>query len=141
MTPRSLHRDERGINRSLLFVVILLAIVGITIIDGGAIVLGKIQLQDVADLAASDAASVYDKSASRSQACETAEAVIMDRDPKAEIVGGCSSKESTFSVATESGAVNVVIHKEATTLVIGRIDALKSWTQLEATGKGSPGVF
>ncbi len=141
MTPRSLHRDERGINRSVLFVVILLAVLGITIIDGGAIMLGKLQLQDLADLAASDAANIYDKSRSRSDACAAAEGVLEERDPKVSIVGGCSSKESKFFVSSDSGVVSIVVRKDVTTFVVGRIDALKPWTQLEATGKGSAGVF
>ncbi|MEX0991284.1 MAG: pilus assembly protein TadG-related protein [Actinomycetota bacterium] len=141
MTGRSLHRDERGINRSFLLVVILLAIVGVLIVDGGSILFATVQLQDAADLAATDAASVYEDTHSQTQACQAAERVIEGRDSEAEIVGGCSSKGSKFFVATATGAVSLIVRKEATTVVLGRIDAFKSWTSIEVTGRGTPSVL
>lgn len=123
--------DERGmITKTVLLILIVFALLGVTIIDGSSILFGKWQLSDIADSAAIDAAVSYANGHDEKKALESAQLVLNDRDPDAKITG--------LEVDPRTDQITLTIEKTASTLIIGNIGALKGLAHLEETSTATP---
>lgn len=122
------------INKSLWFVVILVAILGMVIIDGSSILFTKWQLSDQADGAVSDTADVAANSNSSEEALkEVAQASLNDR------MEGATVRK--VEIDDDNGTVTIVVTKTASTFFVKHISALRGLTELrvESTWKTPAG--
>jgi len=118
-------RDERGMIGKLAILWLLLAAVFvIAVIDGGSIILTKVHLSNVATDAASDAVSSYSGNRDVTAACAAAAATIHSEDSKIKL-------GKTFCVVdTTTGAVTIRLHKEASTILAGRLSFTKKYVDV-----------
>jgi len=123
--------DQRGlINKSLLLIIVFLLAVGVVIVDGSSILFRSMQLTDVADKAALDAAAAYDSSKSERAAKEAAQATIASQDSQAQI--------TAFDVDPRTGAATLTLMDTASTLVVKRIGFLQHYSLLTHTSTSGP---
>src|SRR5688572_8186879 len=115
----SIHRDQSGlVGRFIVGWLLIVAILGIGAIDGASIALTTFRLSDVAVAAASEAASRYRSPEDAPAACDSAARAVEIQDPEMTLVR-CR--------IDQAGIATITVRKEAATLVVGRIDALKKY--------------
>jgi hypothetical protein len=121
--------DETGLlGKGLVVGLIILALLVIAAVDGGAIVITKTNLSDTAQQASFDGANTYkttrDVRAAEQAADQTA------KDDGARLV--------KFNVDSSTGDVTVTVAKQAPTVVIQRFSFSKEWGQLKETDTSAP---
>lgn len=125
---RARLRDERGaFNGSLVLIVIMFIVGGVALIDGGSILFGRLQLQDVAEAAANEAAAEFRRSGNSSAAYKAAVAMVEERDPEATLV------EDSFDASSSDESVTLTVTKTANVLFIDKIGPLEGFTHMEVT--------
>jgi archaellin len=118
-------RDERGMVGKLgILWLLLAALVVIAAIDAGSIILTKVHLSNVATDAASDAVADYSSNKDVTQACTTAATTIHSEDP------GIKLGKTFCVVDTTTGAVTIRLHKEAATILAGRLSFTKQYADV-----------
>ena len=121
--------DETGLlGKGLVVGLVILALLVIAAVDGGAIVITKTNLSDTSQQAAFDGASTYrttgDVRAAEQAASQTAT--------------GDGARLVHFTVNKQSGDVTVTVAKKAPTVVIQRFSFSKQWGQLKETDTSAP---
>ena len=128
-------REERGaFNGSFVLVVIMFIVFGIALIDGGSILFAKLQLQDLAETAATDAAAEYRKNGSETAAYEAAVRIVEERDKAVTV------DEESFSVDPADATVTITLTKDASVLFIDKIPPLEDFVSMTATVE-TPGAI
>jgi uncharacterized membrane protein len=130
---RRLHRDERGIITAF-FVKLVLAfvLVALVVVDGTSIVLNRLQTDDVAQIAAREAARTFEGSASVQQTRQAVLDTLEERNPTA--------KMKSVVVRTD-GSVEVTITRRASTLVTQHIGFLEDLTLARTRAVGHPSLL
>ena len=123
-------RDERGlVGRAAITLILLVVVGGLAAVDGGAVLLAKLQASDVADSAANAAETTYanthDVNAARTAAVDAAKA----QDSKVRV--------TAFSVDAK-GTVTVTVRKVASTLIVKRVSFLRHFGVVHATSSTGP---
>lgn len=130
------HRqDERGgfLGKSFILIIIFFVVFGIALVDGSSILFARLQLGDLADVAATDAAArCRDTGGDAKAAYEAALETIADRDPGAQL------ENSSFVCDRRTLAVTMTVTKKANTFVIQYIGPLKKFADLRATAHQEP---
>ncbi len=127
---RRLHSDERGIIiASLVKALVVLALVGLVVIEAGSVFFTKIRVQDVAEAAAIAGADQLSASGDTRQAREEVIETLRLRDPEARL--------KRFE-ASPDGTVRITVRKTAPTLIVQRFDFSKEWGVVEAEARGQP---
>jgi hypothetical protein len=117
--------DERGMLGKMAIVWLLLtAVFVVAVIDGGSIILTKVHLSNVATDAASDAVANYSSNKDVTQACTTAAATVHSEDP------GIKLGKTFCVVDTTTGAITIRLHKEAKTILAGRLSFTKKYAEV-----------
>jgi hypothetical protein len=130
---RSLHEDERGILASFLIKLIVgFALVGLVLIDGTAIVLNRLQTDDVADIAAREAAKSFEDSANVQLARQAVLTTLEEKNPTARM--------KSLVVRTD-GSVVVTITRRADTLVTEHIGFMEGLTFAKVRAVGRPSLL
>lgn len=130
---RRLHHDERGILASFLIKLVLgFALVGLILIDGTAIVLNRLQTDDVAEVAAEAAAKSFEDSGNIQSARVAVLETLQERNPTA--------KMKSMVVRTD-GSVAVTITRRANTLITEHIGFLKGLTFAKVRAVGRPSLL
>jgi hypothetical protein len=126
----TLHHDQRGIVASYMVKLILvIALIGIVFVEGGAVVFSKLQAQDVAESAAVAGASSWWHTRSATQAREQALLLMSDKSPRA--------KMTAFRL-NPNGSVSVSVRLRANTFLLQHISFLDSYTVTRATATAEP---
>ena len=108
-----------------------LALLGLVVFDGLALVTAHFNASEHANAAALAAADAYRSVPDADKAYTAAvNAVAADGD---------TVEKKTFTVDPASGKVTLRLHREASTLWLHRIGPLKKHTDVTATGKATPG--
>jgi hypothetical protein len=107
---------------------VILGLVGLVAFDGISVVQGHFQASDRATTAASEAADDYKVNHDIQKAYNAAFATVTGDD---------TIETKTFKVDQE-GTVTLRLHHVSTTLVLGRIGALKKYADAVETGTGRP---
>lgn len=130
---RRLHNDERGIITAF-FVKLVLAfvLVALVVVDGTSIVLNRLQTDDVAEIAAREAAKTFEGSASVQQTRQAVLETLEEKNPTA--------KMKAVVVRTD-GSVEVTITRRATTLVTEHIGFLEGFTLARTRAVGHPSLL
>ena len=128
------HRDERGIVISWLVRILAgLAIAGVVLFDAGSIVLNVFAVNDTAQDVAVDVATelIAGGDAIPNLQCERRsshllcrQAYRIARENGVKIVSARFDQQSVF---------HVEVRKTATTLIVGRIDAISDWAEATAS--------
>jgi Flp pilus assembly protein TadG len=125
---RRLAEETGLLGKGLLVGLIILALLVVAAIDGGAIVITKTSLSDTAQQASFDGASTYrttgDVRAAEQAASQTAT--------------GDGARLLHFTVNKQTGDVTVTLAKKAPTVVIQRFSYTKKWGELRETDTSAP---
>jgi hypothetical protein len=128
-TTMSVRTDERGlIGKIILIWLVILGLVVVALIDGGAIVLTRLRTNDLARDAASAAEERFSETRRRRQAIRAALATIVESDEDARLV------EVEFS---EQGDVTVVVSDRAGTMLVGRLGFFEHLTEATSSSTAS----
>jgi Flp pilus assembly protein TadG len=127
------HRDERGfVTIFMVRLALILVILGLTVVEGGAILFARVQAQDIAETAAAVAAGAYKDSRDERGAEDAARLAVLDKDPLARL--------QAVRVDREDGTVWVRVRKRASTILVQRFDFLKGFRVATGTAVGDPPV-
>jgi hypothetical protein len=127
----SLHRDQRGIVAAFMFrLILVLTLIGIVFVEGGAIVFSKLQAQDVAESAAVAGASSWWHTRSADSARKQAVFLMEDKSPRA--------KMTAFTLNPADGSVTVTVRLQANTILIQHVGFLEDYTVSRATATAQP---
>jgi uncharacterized membrane protein len=130
---RRLHIDERGIITAFVVkLVIVLALVALVIVDGTSIVLNRLETDDVAQVAAREAAQIFEGRASVQETRQAVLETLKDKNPTA--------KMKSVVVRTD-GSVEVTITRRASTLVSQHIGFLEGLTLAKTKAVAHPSVL
>jgi Flp pilus assembly protein TadG len=125
-----LHRDQRGIvGVYMAKLVIVLALIGIVFVEGGAVVFSKLQAQDLAESAAVAGAASWWHNKNAEQAREQALINLEDKTERA--------KMTSFEVHPD-GRVTVTIKLKANTVLLDRISFFEPYTVTTSTATAQP---
>ncbi len=129
-----LIRDERGgiLGKTLVLVIIVFALVGVIVIDGGSIFFTSLHLSDAADAAAQDAAGTYAIKHDTAAACKTAQDTLDSQFP------GVTAVCSSITVDPSNGALTLTVEQTATTVVLKYIGPLKKYATVHVSSTSSP---
>lgn len=108
--------------------VVILGVLGVIGFDAISLVQARFQAADHATTAAVAAADDYRQNRDLQRAYNAAFATVSGSD---------TIETKTFAVAAD-GTVTLRLHREATTLMVGRIGPLKHFADAVATGTGRP---
>lgn len=122
--------DERGIVVGFVVkLVIVIAVVGLAVVEGGSILFARLRAQDVAETAASVAAGSFLQSRDEEAARAAAELAISDKDSKVRL---------RRFVVRPDGSVEVTVRKRASTILVQHIGFLEELAVAKATAVGRP---
>jgi uncharacterized membrane protein len=125
---RRLDEESGLLGKGLVVGLIILALLVVAAIDGGAIVVTKTSLSDTAQQAAFDGASTYQTTRDVRSAEQAAE----------QTATGDGARIVSFVVNKQTGDVTVTLAKKAPTVVIQRFSYTKKWGELRETGHSPP---
>ena len=136
MNERRLHagaHDERGlVGKALVITLLILAVLGVCVLDGVSILSARYRTADAADRAAEETAYAYKQSHDLRGACQTAVETVEEANHTARIPkGGCVIDPAT-------GDVRITVRETASTIVAKRVDALEDLTKVVATSTAAP---
>ena len=121
--------DETGLlGKGLVVGLLILALLVVAAIDGGAIVITKTSLSDTAQQAAFDGANTYKTSRDVGQAEEAASQTATTD----------GARLVHFILNKQTGDVTVTLAKKAPTVVIQRFSFSKKWGELRETDTSEP---
>lgn len=108
---------------------LVLALIGMVLVEGGAVVFSKLQAQDVAESAAVAGASSWWHTKDVTTARKQALLLTSDKSPRA--------KMTAFTLNSD-GSVSVSIRLRANTLLLQHIGFLEPYTVTRATATAEP---
>jgi uncharacterized membrane protein len=130
---RRLHIDERGIITAFFVkLVIVFVLAALVVVDGTSIVLNRLQTDDVAQIAAREAAKAFEGSASVQETKQAVLDTLEEKNPTARM--------KSVVVRTD-GSVEVTITRRATTLVSQHVGFLEGLTLARTKAIGRPSLL
>jgi hypothetical protein len=128
--PERLHRDQRGlISGWLIRTIVIMAILGLAIEEGGQVIGAQVRAESAARAAAQAAADSYRFRHDVARARQAADTAAREADDPARIVG--------FAIDT-NGAATVTVLDVAHTIVIRRVSFLEHFGDQRATDTETP---
>jgi uncharacterized membrane protein len=125
-----LHRDQQGIVAAYMAkLIIVLALIGMVFVEGGAVVFSKLQAQDLAESAAVAGASSWWHNKNAEQAREKALIQLKDKSQRARM---------TSFMLNSDGSVTVTVKLKANTVLLQHISFLEPYTVAGATATAEP---
>jgi len=134
---RERANDQRGLSRSLLLAIVLFALMGVLVIDGGSLLFANFQMHDAAAVGAREGATLLLKGSDRNKACEAAALAVTTQNTS--LMLNCDA-EKDFKIL-DSGEVTVTLRKTPATVVLGRFGPTKEWTNLVVTETALPSTL
>jgi hypothetical protein len=120
-----LHRDQRGIVLAYMVkLLVVIALIGVVFVEGGAVVFSKLQAQDVAESAAVAGAGSWLHTRRADSARREALLRMHDKSPRA--------KMTAFTLPP-NGSVSVTVRVEANTILLQHLSFLEPYTVSRAT--------
>ena len=110
------------ISRFLAKVVITIVVLGFSAVELGSPLVVRVQLDGVAHDAADESAHTLSQSRNALQAQAAAEQIVLDRDASLRAFG-----------IDAAGTVNVTVAREAPSLLVKKLDAMRSWYDVTVT--------
>ena len=135
-TKNRAHPGQAGAVGTMIIVwLVMVAVIGVAVIDVGSITLTKFGLASVADNASTQAANAFRSTPNVGLACQAAVASITADDPSVKLANkGCVVNQQT-------GVVTIIVKKIAKTIVAGRIGFTKHFAKVTATASNGPSTL
>ena len=135
-TRNRTHRGQAGAVGTMIIVwLVMVAVIGVVVIDVGSITLTKFGLSGVADNASTQAANAFHTTPNVGLACQAAVASITADDPSVKLANkGCIVNQQT-------GVVTIIVKKIAKTIIAGRISFTKHFAKVTATASNGPSTL
>jgi uncharacterized membrane protein len=129
-----LHRDESGmVGKIIVIWLLLVALLGVVAIDAGSILFTQFRLSDLASAAATTAADTYrNQGRDVKIACQAAEDSIHAEEAEQRTPAGFCK------INTATGEATIVLRKQATTLLAGRLGFTEDLTKIVIRETGRP---
>jgi Flp pilus assembly protein TadG len=132
LANRSRPGELGAVGKMIAVWLIVVAIVGVALIDAGSITFTKFRLSDTASAAATAAANNYRQSHDHDQACTAAAEVVATQGEGAKFTNqGCVVNLTT-------GAVTITLRKEAKTILAAHVSFTKPYTKVKASETNGP---
>ncbi|MBI4259867.1 MAG: hypothetical protein HY658_04815 [Actinobacteria bacterium] len=123
-----LRDEELGlVGKGIVILLVIVALAGLALVEGGSILFTRLQVQDLAQAAAVEGAATFRRTGNAASAESSAAKLVDDRDPAARI--------TKFTLLPD-GQVTITLCKEASTLVLDRLDS-RATCQAGSRGKGA----
>jgi hypothetical protein len=127
--------DERGLLGKLAIAwIIVAALVVVGVVDGASILVTRLHLSDLAGEAAIAGSTDFAVTHDVRHACDTAALTIRTADP------GLKLGKSFCIVDTAKGDVTITLHKQAKTILAGRLGFSKGWANVRDVETNGPAV-
>jgi len=121
------HSDQRGLVAGwAVKLIIFLALLGIVIYDGAAIAVNMFQLDGISHEVAVEVAEEADG--------ETNSIPVLERSAR-KIALAHGTHFVSLQLSEEKDVLRVTVRRDASTVVVDRVDQVSDWGQTEATGK------
>ena len=134
-----LRHDESGmVGKIIVIWLLLVALLGVIVLDGASIMFTKFRLDDAAGLAASAAATSFRNGDTVATACAAARQAALDDD------AGISFPANTTKwcrVNTQTGEFTVILRKEAQTILAGRLSFTKDYARVVQKETAGPATL
>lgn len=128
-----LWHDEGGLLGKLAIAwLIVAALVVIGIVDGASILVTRLHLSNVANQAAIAGRTDFDATHNAAHACAAAATSIQTAD------AGLKLGKEFCSVDTAKGDVKITLHKDAKTILAGRLSFTKHWASVRDVETDGP---
>jgi hypothetical protein len=125
--------DERGLLGKLAIVWLLIAaLIVVGLVDGASILVTRLHLSDVAGQAAIAGSADYATTHDVAHACAAAGVSIQAADPNVKL------GKAFCMIDTEKGDVTITLHKEAKTILVGRVSFTKRWASVRDVETNGP---
>lgn len=126
-------RDDSGIVGKIIVIwLVLVVLLGVVAIDAASIFFARFRLSDAATVTAVTAATTYRSTKDVGAACEAARrAAAIEAD-------GATLPKNFCRVDTGSGEVTIVMKKDASTLLAGRLPFTEEYTKIVVRETGRP---
>jgi hypothetical protein len=132
---RRVHGEAGMVGKLLVIWLLLLALIGVAVVDTASILITKFRLDDLAVNAANDASNALTRGETPTEACQVAEDRVTADNEQARLAkDGCT-------VDTRSAEVTIALRETAWTLVAGRISFTEDLTKVTAKESVSPGAL
>ena len=133
MISARLHRDERGLaGASVARYIVVIAILGLVVVEFGSVLVTNISLQNAADSAVIEAADAWEASTDIRRAEAVARDALNRRQQEdAQIVRVEADPSPSYEV-------RLTVRKQASTLLVHRISFLEDLAVVEAEARGGP---
>jgi uncharacterized membrane protein len=134
-----LHHDESGmVGKVIVIWLLMVALLGVVALDGASIMLTKFRLDDAAGLAASAAATAFRNGSTVAASCDAARQAALDDD------AGISFPSNTVKwckVDTQTGEFTITLHKQANTILAGRLSFTKNYARVVQKETAGPATL
>jgi hypothetical protein len=125
--------DERGLLGKLAIIWLLVAaLIVVGLVDGASILVTRLHLSDIAGQAAIAGSSDFATTHDAQHACAAAGVTIQAADPNVKLGKGFCM------IDTEKGDVTITLHKEAKTILVGRLSFTKHWASVRDVETNGP---
>jgi hypothetical protein len=130
------HAEAGMVGKLLMIWLLLLALIGVAVVDTASILITKFRLDDLAVNAANDASNALTRGETPTEACQVAADRVAADDEKAKLAKG-----DGCTVDTRSAEVTIALRETAWTLVAGRVSFTEDLTKVTARETVSPGAL
>ena len=134
-----LRHDESGmVGKVIVIWLLLVALLGVVALDGASIMFTKFRLDDAAGLAASAAATAFRNGSTVAASCDAAQQAALDDD------AGISFPANTTKwckVDTQTGEFTITLHKQAKTILAGRLSFTRSYARVVQKETAGPATL
>jgi Flp pilus assembly protein TadG len=128
------HQNEAGlIGKMIVIWLVVAAILVVGIYDFGAVMLSRIHVSDVAQRAATAAATTFRNTDDAAEACSTAATTVEEIDPRLR-----HPQKSWCKVDTANGEVTITLRGQSKTLVAHRLSITKAFVEQPQSETGGP---
>jgi hypothetical protein len=111
---------------------LIAAIIVVGLVDGASILVTRLHLSDLAGQAAITGSTDFASSHDVQHACAAAGAQIQAADPSVKL------GKSFCTIDTSKGDVTITLHKDAKTIVVGRLSYTKHYASVRDTETNGP---
>jgi hypothetical protein len=129
---RRIEGEDGVVGRLIVTWLLVVALLGVAVVDTVAVLFARFRLADVATVAASAAVSALSRRVGEDQACDEAEEVVDERAPNAHL-------PRRWCRIDDDGAVTITLRAQASTLVADRIPFTQPFTVVRAEETVRPG--
>jgi uncharacterized membrane protein len=117
---------------------LLVALLGVVVLDGASIMFTKFRLDDAAGLAASAAATAFRNGSTVAASCDAARQAALDDDAG---IAFPANTAKWCKVDMQNGEFTITLHKQAKTILAGRLSFTKGYARVVQKETAGPATL